>query len=430
MKPHEIIRELGTQRGRLFKEQVLSNFLHDKELQQGLEMALSAFTTFGIAKIPISKQDGFGLLFDQFKEDLAEKLMSRKVTGNKARELIKEHMSYATKDEWNFWYRRILAKNLRCGVSVKTVNNVAKKGDFDFRIPVFGCMLAIDSKKLQKKLVGKCLIEYKYDGVRVITLVQNGKATMYSRNGKLLTNFPHISKAINQMKLEDCMLDAEVMSESYQALMKQVTRKGDVKTEDAYLAIFDALPLEEWEEGKSKLNTIHRKHYLDNLFDHIHKISCLEIVAFEFVDLDTEDGQAKFAEMNEEALKQGYEGLMIKPIKSFYENKRSSAWLKVKPIIEVTLKVVAVNEGVGKAKGMVGAIVAEGEDDGKFYRVNVGTGLSDKQRKEFWEQKDELIGQLIEIKADMRTQNQKDKVWSLRFPVFKTFRGFKKGEKL
>ena len=98
MKPHQIIQELGTQRGRLFKESVLSNFLHDKEFQQGLDMALSPFTTFGVAKIPISKQDGFGMPFDQFKEDLAEKLISREVTGNKARELIQEHMEYATKE--------------------------------------------------------------------------------------------------------------------------------------------------------------------------------------------------------------------------------------------------------------------------------------------------------------------------------------------
>ena len=294
MKPHEIIQELGTQRGRLFKEQVLSNFLHDKEFQEGLELALSPFTTFGVAKIPISKTDGFGLPFEQFKEDLAEKLISREVTGNKARELIKEHMSYATKAEWNDWYRRILRKDLRCGVSVKTVNNVAKKSDLDFQIAVFGCMLALDSKKHKKKLVGKCLIEYKYDGVRVITLVRDGEATMYSRNGKPLINFPHITKAINKMKLEDCMLDSEVMSRDFQSLMKQVTRKDDVKTSDAYLAIFDAVPITEWEDGKSKKNTIQRKHYLDNLFDHIHKISCLEIVAFDFVDLDTEDGQAKF----------------------------------------------------------------------------------------------------------------------------------------
>ena len=127
-----------------------------------------------------------------------------------------------------------MRKDLRCGVSVKTVNNVAKKSDLGFNIAVFGCMLAVDSKKHQKKLVGKCLIEYKFDGVRVITLVQNGKARMYSRNGKLLTNFPHITEAINKMQWEDCMLDAEVMSEDFQALMKQVTRKGDVKTEDAF----------------------------------------------------------------------------------------------------------------------------------------------------------------------------------------------------
>ena len=336
MKPHKIIEELGKQRDKIFKEQILSNCLHDKEFQKGLEMALSPFTTFGIAKIPISKQDGFGLGFEQFSEGLAKKLISREVTGNKARELIQEHMKYATKDEWNNWYRRILRKDLRCGISVKTVNNVAKKSALDFQIAVFGCMLANDAKKFPKKLVGKCLIEYKFDGVRVITLVHNGKATMYSGNGKVLDNFPHIIEAIHKMKLEDVMLDSEVMTRDFQSLMKQVTRKDDVKTEDAHLVIFDALPLEEWEEGKGKLDTLHRKRYLDKLFSysylnllHINKISCIEIVAFEFVDLDTEDGQAKFAEMHEEALKKGYKGLMIKPIKGLYENKRSSAWLSM-----------------------------------------------------------------------------------------------------
>jgi len=357
MKPHEIIRELETSRSRIFKKEVLQNFLHDKDFQEGLEMTLSSFKTFGVAKIPISKKDGFGLSFEQFKEELAEPLIERKITGNKARDLIKDHMSYATKDEWNFWYRRILAKNLRCGVSVKTVNDVAKEEGLDFLIPVFGCMLAQDSKKHQKKLVGRCIIEYKLDGVRVITLVRDGKAVMYSRNGKLLENFPHITKAINKLKLEDCMIDAEVMSRDFQALMKQVTRKDDVETSDAYLGVFDALPFEEWEIGKSKLNTIQRKKYLEELITKPTikaKIKCIEILSFDVIDLDTDEGQQSFAEMNEEALEKGYEGLMIKPIKALYENKRSSAWLKVKPLIEVTLTVVGINEGVGKAKGMVG----------------------------------------------------------------------------
>ena len=54
-------------------------------------------------------------------------------------------------------------------------------------------------------------------------------------------------------------LDSEVMTRDFQSLMKQVTRKDDVKKEDAHLVIFDALPLEEWEEGKGKLDTLHRK---------------------------------------------------------------------------------------------------------------------------------------------------------------------------
>ena len=36
-------------------------------------------------------------------------------------------MNLSKEDQWNNWYRRILIKDLRCGVSEKTVNNVAKK---------------------------------------------------------------------------------------------------------------------------------------------------------------------------------------------------------------------------------------------------------------------------------------------------------------
>ena len=41
-------------------------------------------------------------------------------------------------------------------------------------VPLFGCMLAHDGAKHPKKITGVCYIEYKYDGVRVIAIVQNG----------------------------------------------------------------------------------------------------------------------------------------------------------------------------------------------------------------------------------------------------------------
>ena len=41
-----------------------------------------------------------------------------------------------------------------------------------------------------------------------------------------------------------------------------------------------------------------------------------------------------------------------------------------------------------------------------------------------------LIGKIIEVRADCISKSQDGENWSLRFPRFKTFRGFELGEKL
>ena len=121
---------------------------------------------------------------------------------------------------------------------------------------------------------------------------------------------------------------------------------------------------------------------------------------------------------------------MIKDPKSYYECKRSSSWLKSKPVIQVSLTVKNIEEGTGRNKNKLGAISVEGFDEGKFFKLSVGSGFTDKQREQFWGEKNALIGQIIEIKADAMTKSQDKKNWSLRFPRFKSFRGFEKNEKL
>jgi len=126
---------------------------------------------------------------------------------------------------------------------------------------------------------------------------------------------------------------------------------------------------------------------------------------------------------------------MIKDSEAKYECKRSTSWLKQKPYIEVTLTVTAVEEGTGRNQGRLGALVCEGVDDGKSIAVNVGSGFSDSQRKEFWEaytlRADSIVGQVIEVRADAATRSQdSEDLYSLRFPRFLRFRGFAKGEKI
>ena len=423
----EIIKELESNNSRLFKEDIIEKNLNYKEFQEGLAMCLDPLVTFGVKQVPESEKNGNGLNWEDFKNS-ANLLIERESTGHAARDLIINLMNLSKEDQWNNWYRRILIKDLRCGVSEKTVNNVAKKMNLKFRVPVFSCMLAHDGAKHPKKIKGDCLVEYKYDGVRVVAIVKKNKATLYSRNGKIFNNFAHIENALSKPEYNNIVFDGEVMSDDFQALMKQVYRKSGANTEDAYLALFDMLPLKEFNEGRSKLNSLERKQELNKLSKTFG--SEIKLVDYEIINFDNEQGQEKFSEMNKEALEKGFEGLMIKPNNNYYECKRSHAWLKIKPFIEVTLKVIDIQESTGKHEGKLGAFSVEGEDDGKFFSLSVGSGLTDEQRDMYWADKDKLIGRLIEVRADAITKSIEGEHFSLRFPRFKSFRGFEKDEKI
>ena len=422
MNPWNIIQKLESNNSSLFKQDVIEQEM-DSVFILGATMCLDPLVTFGVKQVPFSEQDGDGISLDEFRA-LAEQLIERTLTGHAARDAIQALCDKATNEQWNDWYRRILIKDLRCGTGAKLINKVKKD-----TIPLFGCMLAHDGAKHPKKITGVCYIEYKYDGVRVIAIVKNGDATLYSRNGKLLENFPHINEALSKPEFEGLVFDGEVMSEDFQTLMKQVHRKTGAQTEDSYLAVFDMLTLEEFNEGGTRMSAVDRRDrltQLSSLFNYR-----IQLVEATLVNLDLDEGQAQFKAMNKLALEEGYEGLMIKPAHDGYKCKRSHAWLKIKPFIEVTLTVVGVEEGTGKNAGMLGAFIVEGNDDGKDFHLNVGSGLTDDMRKDVWAVKDAVIGQLVEIRADAATQSQDaDNVWSLRFPRFKTFRGFEIGEKL
>lgn len=443
---HTIIKELEADNSRLVKESILKRELKNNNIEffNGVRLALDNFITFGVKKVPIhGGPDGQGLPWDAFAA-LTTYLYTRQLTGNEARDAIELAMSAATQDQWNYWYRRILIKDLRCGVSEKTVNKVLKGSKID-PVPVFECMLAHDGAKHEKKLAGTKLLEPKLDGVRCLTIVnyEARTVTQHTRNGKLLENFSHITKALEQF-IDDFgrsyVIDGEVVSNSFQELMKQVHRKSDVQATDAKLAAFDILPLSEFLAGKSVMGQRRRSKLLKS-FEHVFaKAStfagltgnCIvEVVKQTEVDLDSLVGQLEFKQFNADAIAAGYEGVMVKLPDATYECKRSTSWLKIKPVITVDLTVVALEEGTGKNQGKLGALVCEGTDQGKFIMVNVGSGLTDDQREEIWNDKDSIIGQIVEIKADCITQNQDaENTYSLRFPRFERFRGFLAGDKI
>jgi DNA ligase-1 len=401
---------------------------------EGLNLAYNAMVTFGLKQIPEKEdEDGPGLDWASFNA-VALRLRNRDLTGNDARDVVTALSKKATKTEWNRWYRRILIKDMRAGFTEGTVNRVCEKQFPQYAIPVFSCQLAHDSANHEGKVTGKKIIEVKLDGVRVITIVYpNGQVDQFSRNGKELVNFPHVKAQLTNVAsgfTEPMVLDGEIMSGTFQDLMKQIHRKSSATANDAVLNLFDALPLSEFEQGESATTQEKRSEWLKTWFAaNESALPNVTVVAQETVDLETTDGYRRFREINAKAIAGGYEGIMLKDAGAGYKCKRSVAWLKLKPFIEVSLTVTAVEEGTGKNVGRLGALVCEGTDDGKNIVVNVGSGFSDNDREAYWTARDQVVGKVVEVRADAITQNQ-DGSYSLRFPRFLTFRGFTDGEKL
>jgi DNA ligase-1 len=437
------IRDLESSDSRIHKEKVIEKALMAAKLGStnaqcflfNCYQAYNPFYVFGVKQVPetvgLTNQENPWPKFWA----MLEALRTRSLTGHNAKTVIEFMSEQFDSVEWNGLCRRVIIKDLRCGISEKTLNKVL--GKTEWRIPVFTCQLATDSNDHQSKMTGLKRIEQKLDGVRVLAVVTRAGVNLYSRNGKPFDNFPHIVEQLDKIKpkligityKKGFVLDGEIIGESFQALMKQAQRKSDVDTDDMVYSVFDIIPLDDFERGYWNAQQHKRLANLEENRAVFDSTNCVRIMDGIEVDLDTAEGHDVMRRFAEDAVAKGFEGIMIKDIGAPYECRRSSFWMKWKPVITVDLNIIGFEEGTGRNEGRLGAIICEGVDNDRSIRVNVGSGLSDANRDEYWSARDELFGRVIEVAADAVTQNQ-DGTYSLRFPRFVRFRGFEPGEKL
>lgn len=400
--------------------------------------AYNPFHTYNIKQVPVTEgiedaENPWGQFFE-----LLVDLADRRITGNAALDTVGAMSERFDSDTWNLLCRPTILKDLRVGATLKTFNKYLKD---DFKIPVFECQLATDSKKHPKKLTGDQFLQRKLDGVRAITIIQitseHVSVQMFSRNGKRFLNFGHVEEQLELVAQGIALatyqsafvLDGEVMSTDFQSLMRQANRKHDADAEDSVYHIFDMVPLGSFRSGKSVIKQHTRLEQLNSVKHLIEKHANIQVEPHLRVNLNLEEGHNQMKRYADDCVAQGFEGIMVKRADAPYQCKRSTDWLKWKPVITVDLNVIELEEGTGRNKGRLGALVCEGIDDGRKINVNVGSGLSDRDRDEFWNSKDSIIGQVVEIQADAVSQNQ-DGTYSLRFPRFERFRGFEAGEKI
>ena len=440
------ITKLNESDSRLHKEDVLKQAREAATLGSTnaqiflglLKACYNPYVTFGVKQIP----DTVGIVdaenpWGEFNELLVQ-LSQRKLTGHAARDAILELAERFDSIEWNTFLAPVMRRDMRAGISDKTINKITKGTDYE--IPIFGCQLATNSEG-RPEMKGNKRLEPKLDGVRVLMTVIPSDfgvtVVSYSRNGKVFENFTHIEEQISlnwttlvracagvdqgRSLINGFVLDGEVIGNTFQELMRQARRKTDVQADDSVFNIFDIVPLEDFRRGHWNAQLKKRIALLDNMRPVIHTMPNVELLPHIMVDLDTAAGKDQLERYAKDNVNAGFEGIMIKNMDAPYLCKRSTDWMKWKPTITVDLEVVGVEEGTGRNVGRLGALVCAGMDDGKEISVNVGSGFSDADRDDYWINRNVVIGRTAEVLCDVITQNQ-DGTYSLRFPRFVRFR--------
>ena len=441
------INKLNESDSRLHKEDVLKQALEASVLGSTnaikfltlTKVCYNPYVTFGVKQVP----DTVGIVdaenpWEDF-DNLLRELGQRGLTGHAARDAIQEMSERFDSVEWNTFCAPVIRRDLRAGISDKTINKVCKKTDYE--IPVFGCQLATNSEG-RPEMKGTKRLEPKLDGVRVLLMVipsDSGDITTicFSRNGKVFENFRHIEQQVENNYTNICratrgtdqgrglidgfVLDGEVIGNTFQELMRQARRKENAQADDSVFNIFDIIPLSDFRRGYWNAQLSKRIDLLESMRPVVDTMPNVELLPHIMVNLDTAAGKDQFNRYCKDMVADGFEGVMVKATDAPYECKRSTSWMKYKPVYDYDLTVIGVEEGTGKNIGRMGALVCEGIDDGKHITVNVGSGYTDEERQAYWDDKNSVIGQTAVVLADAITQDASGS-YSLRFPRFKTFR--------
>jgi len=480
----QILKQIGATSSRSEKEEILKGAISDPFFKEVLKWAYDPFITFGITPPEVESEGrDFFDLETRSVWSLLHGLKDRIITGNEAQQCVLDTLLRLSPDSAELLWR-ILSKDLRCGISDATINKVLPG-----TIPSFDVML---SHKYEEKRIKAfpCVYEPKLDGVRTICIVKDGTAKFFSRAGKPFPALEWMAPQIFTMLHQAIARTSEVKDEKLRALYQKllggsadklcVVIEGEVfsgifnevsgsvrrKSEDATDAeyhIFDVLPYGLFMDSsvaeikipyrirrpftefvvrsadpKSQMRLVPRYYAgshkeIQEAFDTFHNMTIAHYLARGDEKLEAELLPKTLDKKTGEP--KTMEGIIVKPLDGTYQKKRSFNWLKIKAEETDEFRIVGAEEGTGKNKGKLGALVIDVEG----VEVKVGGGFSDAQRDEFWLAygRDlarlaghddaapaeyhalgcELLGRLIEVEFHEKTPDG-----SLRHPRFIRFR--------
>jgi len=236
------------------------------------------------------------------------------------------------------------------------------------------------------------ILEYKYDGMRLLIHKKDDKIWLFTRRLENVSNaFPDLVQLCKKaIKAKECIIDGEALGihpktgrpMPFQALSTRIKRKHDIekaaKEIPVQINLFDAVYING--ENLMGLPLKERRDLLKKIFKPIKGKFQL---AHHLVTKDYKKADAFY----KKALHAGHEGLIIKNLDAHYVSGRRVAggWLKIKPVMEtLDLAIIGATWGAGKRAGWLGSLILGCRGaGGKYLKCGMlGTGIKEKKTKE------------------------------------------------
>jgi DNA ligase-1 len=424
MMIYKIFQELLSDGGRLHKEAILRREQNNELLKRVCYLALNPYIRFHVHKYP-KKFAGGNTMTLNFALSALSQLSDRKITGNNAIIYLENLFNSLTVEDAEV-LKKVIDKDLKCGVSTSTVNKI-----WPDLVPEFLIQFAssYDENKIPQN---NFALEPKYDGHRAVVICDlMGEVTFFTRGGREYETLDRFKDDVKKLVGRDrnFMLDAEVIAGNFEETGSAVKRKGKNAKEDVeiFLFVFDFMDYTEFNNKYCPHTYGDRRKVLEFLFAENNTSEFLRLGVLDHYDATTGETPKAFIQriFKEKRGKlipgtgSRIEGLIAKTLDGLYEFDRTLAWMKVKPLETADVRIKGYYEGTGKYVGMLGGF--EIEVDGVDARC--GGGFSDKQRKEFWEVRTEMIDDIIEVEFMEKTA--KGKTRHCNFICSRTFKGQK-----
>lgn len=391
---------------------------HDEDpyFKRFLYFALNPLITYNISKKSLDKlmsgnnTDGQKLIFFNDIFECCEHLSRLRSMDDATLRQIKTllDMKYPEQEEKEL-YMQLLSKTVRLGITGKTINKIIPN-----LIPEWEVQQAYPVDKYPLKAGAEFWLTQKLNGARA-TLYEG---QLLARSGMPYKGLEHITEALSWLRVAGFVADGELTlrdkgrlsdNEAFRVATGVLNSDSVNKTVICY-TIFDMIPVKDFDALKPQVTYKYRRDILNQFAERIADTDgAVKVLPVLYHGTD----QSKIEELLEQMVREDKEGLMINT-DAPYRRTRHKGILKVKRFYTMDLPIIRCEEGTGRLSGTLGAFVLKYKEN----EVKVGSGFTDEQREQFWNNRDDMEGLLCEVKYKEISQDKGTGLESLQFPVF------------